>query len=403
MDLGLALAAGNAFFKEQNAQDIRDREKSRFDWERQRAEAEMSVLGDKTEADRSGYKLRSGQNAAGLELLPGDTANRLAEQELRGGELAGAKERQPEELEAKSINAGIDLGTARGRRDRQPTEEATKNVQADMGLAQAQAEQEMQPGKITQAKNANIVATELSQVDVNNLPRMVAEKVMKSELSATDGALMVAAKISDLIDAGDANSIITLLNAQKKYSTDPKVQALPDVASVSKAQDANGTEFLVLKDAKGATILSRPIDIYRQAKTALAPTDVKAVDAGDTLVTTRGGKVVSTFTAPESQKSLNSKQGPLERDVNYYVREFGLTKEQAIERINSTKGKSREDFVRDAVQKEAIGNETPEQLRAKAAKWSKFYDDVKGTAGPKSNSGAKSTIPKPQILDALGL
>jgi len=60
------LAAIQGFRDAQNDAEKRQR----FEWERQRAEAELSNLDAKARAERSGYDLSAGQNQAGLELLP---------------------------------------------------------------------------------------------------------------------------------------------------------------------------------------------------------------------------------------------------------------------------------------------------------------------------------------------
>lgn len=338
MDLGLAMAGANAFFKEQQAQDIRDREKQRYEWEKARAEAEMSTLPDKTAADRSGFQLRAGQNQQGIELLPGETANKKTEQGIKTTELTGQQNRLPQTEETKDINAG-------------------------MGLATAKAEQEMQSDVIQQKKNVQTIATAVSNLDVEELPRTLAQKRLQNEISQSDSDVMIAAKLSDLIDAGDTTSIVRLLNAQKKTITDPKIAGLPDVASVARAKDANGVEYLVLKDAKGNQITARPIEGYRAAKSSLAKIDYKTVDAGDSLVRVQGGKVTPVYTAPESEKSKATKAGPLERDVNYLSSTFGMSQEQALAHLNSAKTMSRSQFILKSVQDLiAIGKQpTPDQ------------------------------------------
>lgn len=375
MDLGLAMTAGNAFFREQNAQDIRDREKQRFDWEQKRANAEMSLLDAKTSADRSGYELRAGQNQQGVELLPGDTANKKTEQGIKTERLAG---------EAGRVSA----------------EEAKKDADAQLGLAKSASDLMMQPEKLEQERNVQKIATAISNLDVDELPRTLAQKKLANEVSASDADVLIAAKLSDLIDAGDTNNIVRLLNAQKRTLQDPKIQGLPDVASVSKAKDANGMEFLVLKDAQGNQIMARPIEAYRAAKNALSKINYEKIDAGDSLVRVQGGKVTPVFTAPESEKSRNASAGPLARDINYYMKEFGLTKEQAEQKVNSTKSMSREQFVLKAVQENTMYGKDPDPKVAE--KWGKFYDDVMGNRTT-SNSPANPKMGKPEVRSVLGL
>lgn len=57
--LGLGLVAANEFFKEGDRQQLRDRDAQRFDWERQKAQAELSTAPSLADATRTGAQLRS--------------------------------------------------------------------------------------------------------------------------------------------------------------------------------------------------------------------------------------------------------------------------------------------------------------------------------------------------------
>lgn len=381
MDLGLALTAGNAFFKEQQSQDIRDREAKRFDWERQRADAEMGLLPDRVAADRSGFQLRAGQNQQGMELLPGDTTNKRTAQDIQGRRLTG---------EAGRVDA----------------EEATKDTNAQLGLNQSANNLMMQDDKLEQERNVQRIATETSKVDVAELPRMLAQKKLSNEISAADADIMVAAKLSDLIDAGDTNSIVRLLNAQKATIADPKIAGLPDVASVAKAMDANGQEFLVLKDAQGNQIMARPIDAYRAAKNSMGKVSYEKLNEGDSLYRVQGGRSNLVATAPTSPQS--SKRTAMDRDLETLQKQYGMTKEQALGYMRQGKTPGREAFILEnyiVAQKEGRRNIT----EADFERWGNDFDRAqKKPAAPTpapagSNSGGNPTMAKPEVRSVLGL
>ena len=88
--LGLGLIAADNYFKEGDARVQRGRESQRFDWEKQRAESEMSTLPDKTEAERSGYQLRGKQNNANIGLVDAQTENAKKKLQLEGTGLDAA-------------------------------------------------------------------------------------------------------------------------------------------------------------------------------------------------------------------------------------------------------------------------------------------------------------------------
>ena len=110
--LGLGLIAADNYFKEGDARVQRGRESQRFDWEKQRAESEMSTLPDKTEADRSGYQLRGKQNNANIGLVDAQTENAKKKLELEGAVLDAAKERQP--LESATASSPSEKKAATG-------------------------------------------------------------------------------------------------------------------------------------------------------------------------------------------------------------------------------------------------------------------------------------------------
>lgn len=379
MNLGLGVIAGNSFFREQQAQEVRDREAQRFGWEKQRAEAEMGLLPDKTAADRSGYQLRGAQNQAGLETLPGQTENTLAQQRITSTELAGTAARQP-------------------------TVEATKNVQADVGLANATAEKEMQPDQLTQKKNVAKIAAATSGVDVENLPSTLKKMRVDGAISASDVDLTVGAKLYDYIQGGDQNSMIRLLNAQKRASDDPRITVMPDVAAVARAKDANGVEYIVLKDAQGNQIATKPIDQLKAAKDLMTKYDYQKLDEGDSLyrVDSRGN-VTLAATAPTT--AGGKKAGPMERDVNYLVNTFGMKDTDALAFINQGKTMSKAQFILKAKQdliaigdQNKIGPDFEKQM-------SDMYDRSIEASKPKgSNSSPAPKLPtNPNVKGLLGI
>ena len=138
MNLGLGLLAADSYFKEGDARKVRD-------YEQAKREAELSTLPERTNADRSGYRLRSGQNEANLDLLPTQTANAETRLGLETTDLSGQVERKPAEV-------------------------ATKKIQADMGLSEAQAGQLTQPLQ-QQIKTNQLTSQSLASADeVKNLP-----------------------------------------------------------------------------------------------------------------------------------------------------------------------------------------------------------------------------------------
>lgn len=119
-DLGLGLLAADAYFKADDSRVLREQQRQQFDWQKQRAESELSTLPDKTNAARTGFQLQAARNNSGIQLLPGQTANAQARQNIEGADLAGAAQRQPAEIATKGIRADMDLSNAQNDQTNQP-------------------------------------------------------------------------------------------------------------------------------------------------------------------------------------------------------------------------------------------------------------------------------------------
>ena len=70
MDLGYGLQAADAFDKSQQQAVQTDQTNQRFGWEKQKAQAGLSLLPESTEAARSGLQLQNAQNQEGIALAP---------------------------------------------------------------------------------------------------------------------------------------------------------------------------------------------------------------------------------------------------------------------------------------------------------------------------------------------
>ena len=329
--LGLGLIAADQYFKAGDARVQREREGQRFDWERQRAESELSTLPDKTEADRSGYRLRNKQNAANIGLSDAQTDNAKKKLELEGAGLDAAK-------------------------DRQPLEQAA-------------------------ALNGAEIAKTLSEFQLQDLPRVIAEKKRAGVFSEADSSVAAIGKLAELIKLGDQTQVITFMNAMNE-TRDPG-QRKPPVAIVGIEKDQKtGENVFVAKDANGGIVSQVPQSHMQAVMNSLGKVEFKTVNAGDSLVQIKGGQATPVYTAPESAKSTAAKQGPLERDVNYLVTQHGMSKDQALAHLNSAKTMTREQFVLNALKEKAASSYGYKPTQKDADDFGAVYDSVRGHAKP---------------------
>jgi hypothetical protein len=360
--LGLALIGGSAALNEYERLEDRDtarnRAKQRFDWEQQRAQSELSTLPDKTAADRSGYQLRGKQNNANIGLVDAQTENATKKLEIEGAGLDAAKARQPDEIAAQA--------------------------------------------------NKAVVAKTLSEFDVENLPRVIAEKKLQGTFSDADVYTTSISKLADLLATNDQNAVIRFMNGMNDAGVFGKQHA--PVASVTIQQDPTTKEnVFVATDASGRPVMQMGASQMKRIRDSIGKTDLKVINAGDTLVGVKGGQATPLYTAPESLKSTMARQGPLERDVNYLVTQHGMSKDQALAHLNSAKTMTREQFILKSVQDSIAMGKKP--TSEEVANFGALYDSARQApaaqlgrqpAAPASNSPAPANL-DPQIKSLLGI
>jgi hypothetical protein len=361
MNLRYGLAALDSYFKEGDARQLRERADQRFDWEKQKAQSELSLLGDKTAADRSQYQNTVGANAAAAELRPGATANAKAKQ-------------------------GLDAVTISGDVKRQPGLEEAKDNEA------------------IAAQGASKVKAALQGVQSDRIPEIVANAKMQGVIDDAASSKLISATVADLFDSGDQSGLVNLLNAQKKVSGDPKITALPDVASVAKAQDAQGNQVLVLKDASGNQIMARPMANYYAARDSLAKPEIKSVNAGDSLVRIKGGTATPLYTAP-GNSAKDSRPAEV-RLADYYVSK-GVPEDEALRRASRLKDMSPANaefqLYKDRIALSPNADEaTKQKIRQEVRK--EVEDIFKVSPTPQTNtaSGASAQA-NPKVMAAAGL
>lgn len=350
MNLGYGLAALDSYYKEGDARVQRERATQRYDAERRKTEAELSVLDDKTAADRSGYQLRSKQNTADAGLVD-------LQAEVKKGELTRQKALQPTKQQTEINNAEV--------------------------------------------------AKALSDFQVEDLPRVIAEKKRAGVFSEADASVASIAKLADLLKTGDSNQVITFMNAMN--DTKPADQRKAPVTAVAIDTDPKtGEKVFVANDASGQPVVKLSQTQMQRIRDSIGKTEYKTVNAGDSLVALKDGKATPVYTAPESDKSKAAKQGPMERDVNYLTSAHGMSKDQALAHLNSAKTMSREQFILKSVQDSiAMGNKPSE---ADVSNFGTIYDSARRSASPglsnapgaQSNTSAAPTM-DPQIRSLLGL
>jgi len=366
--LGLALIGGSAALNElerledrdtarqraqkrfewesQRAESDRQRAQKRFDWESQRAESDLSLLPYKTEADRSRYQLLGKQNNAALGLVDLQAENAKKKMQQDGISLDAAQTRMPDELAALANKAAV--------------------------------------------------AKTLSEFDVENLPRAIAEKKLQGALSDADVYTASISKLADLIATKDKNAVIRFMNGMNDAGVFGKKHA--PVSDVTIKQDPTTKEnVFVATDAAGLPVLQMSASQMMRIRDSVGKIEYKTVNAGDSLVALKGGQATTIYTAPESARSAAAKQGPLERDVNYLVTHHGMTKDQALAHLNSAKTVSRDQFIIKGLQDIIAMNRQP--TREEIAALGALYDSARQATSASQSASQNAQEPASNYLD----
>lgn len=376
-NIGLGLLAADEYFKEGDRREGRD-------YQRQLRQAELSALDDKVAATKSGYRDVIGSNDARARLRPQQTANQ----------------------EARMVIEAVDI---EGQRTRQPLEQETKALQTGLDYAQAVHNQGTLAGKQAIEQNKITVEKELSGLNVEQLPQIMAQKRREGVINDHQAGMIVLSKLSDLIKMGDPNQVVSFMNAMNEI-TPPEKRRAP-VAVVGLEQDPNtGERMFVAKDAAGN-------DVVRMSQTQMARVrattgadgkpDLMKVDAGDTVIDKRTGKPV--YTAPESAKNQQAKMGPLERDVGYLINAHGMSKDQALAHLNSAKTMSREQFILKSMQDKIAMGSTPTEKDAQdmGVLYDRARSQTSTGAQPPALSGQTNTAQpatlNPAIKSIIGI
>ncbi|CAB4122456.1 hypothetical protein UFOVP33_9 [uncultured Caudovirales phage] len=343
MGLNLGLAALDSYYKEGDARKEREYVQAKRD-------ADMATLGDVTAERRTGAQLRSKQNTANLGLV--DSQADLAKNKL-----------------------SLDQANTKAAIERQPTEQATA------------------------ANNAEVAKT-LSEFNVDDLPRVIAEKRRAGVFSEADAATTGIAKLADLIQIGDTNQVINFMNGLNAAGGNKK----PPVAAVGVTQDPKtGEQVFVAQDAQGNHVMQISQSQMKRVRDSVGKTDLKVLNAGDSLVGVKNGQASVLATAPEKASTLKQ-HTPAEVQTMEWLISKGVAKDAngAWDMVRSAREKTRNSFIMDYVGKNALPGSDTNKMSDEAGK---IYDSLKSGSGAShapSNNGSAGTV-DPRINSLIGV
>lgn len=129
MNLGAGLAAADSFFQAQEHAQDRDFTLKQRAYQSARMQAGLDTLPDQTTADKARLGLAADTSNAGRRVLPGQTANVMAQQGLAATDIAFQGTQQPK------VQA-VQAGASQFALDSQPKQQAIAGAGLDAGVAQ---------------------------------------------------------------------------------------------------------------------------------------------------------------------------------------------------------------------------------------------------------------------------
>lgn len=405
MNLGLGLIAADNYFKEGDARKERDYVQARRD-------AELSTLDDKTNADRTGYRLRNDQNNANSRLLPNQTKNAESRLRLDAVNLDAEAERQTDDNAAKGLASKGSVVNAKAA-----------NINAGIGLSNAQNDQDNLP-KSLQIKNAGLeIQSQTSAAALAELPEKLARAATQGVIDQQGQSDVVLGNLGQLISRQDKAGALNFANRIAKVGNilpNTNGKTFTDIIPVRKGENGATGDGYVFHTSDGGKVFT-PVEAISGAMSKIKSGKYKFIERGDGSIfagdegTGRGALVQDGD--PAMLRSRNAKNTPASVQEAEWVmaNKDNPTAMAAWNKVRSLRGDGRQLFIKDLMAKSIMGNETPDQLNSKADMYGKLFDEMSRGSGqkqatspapsapsPASNTPALGTL-DPQIKSLLGL
>lgn len=326
------MRAANAAFQEYDAQQVRDQRRREWDAQNKRTDSELSLLADKEAADRARYKFRTAEDSAGMATIP------FKSQYDQGYYTGQINDQKFRESQRPSIEA-YERNKREAELRRQPIELETAGINAQTGQLQA---------RVNQAD---------AQVAEENIPNRMTQGRQKQAIDDYSHHTQAVSSLAQAIASGDAASTLKLMNGLN--------EALPEAQRVKPAVrlgTIDGGRKLIALDADGNQT-GGALDV-EQMKQMANQGKVVQLKPGETIGTMGKGGFTPSYTAPDPD-GAKTRQGPLQRDVEYLKTYHGMTNEQALAHLSSAKTMTRDQFILSVLkEKAAKGFDTPTQKDA---------------------------------------
>lgn len=383
MNLGLGLMAADEYFKEGDRRQVRD-------YNQRLRDAELSMLDDKTEATRSGYRDTRETNETRARLRPGQTANQEARIGLESADIEGQRQRQPAEIQ-------------------------TKNTQANIGLANAENDQANLPMTL-QVKNDTLAGQSMAATDtLKRLPAKLAQLATQGVLDQRGQGEVVLGTMGQLIARQDKAGAIAFANEIAKVGNilpNTNGKTFTDIVPVRKGQNGAQGDGYIFVTSDGERKFT-PVEAIRGAMSNLKSGKYKFIERDDGSIfagdegTGKGSIVQPGDPALARGKRTQSTPADIQSTewLMANVPKYRGNPEAAWEAVRSSREKTRSSFIMEYVSKNAMPGSDTSKLSEDAGR---IYDTLRQNQGPvQSNTRQSGTLGSgtydPAISSLIGI
>lgn len=387
MNLALGLQAVDEYFREG------DRRKTR-EYQQALRDSELSMLPDKMESERSGYRDRTAENDARAQIRPGQVRNTVEENRQKGVGLEGAGRRQPTVEKKKDLDANYSLAESEFNAAQQPglqetaaNSNALKQRTVAFDLSQA-------PEKEKIATNKTKVEAALAEqaANPNTLAEMIDVQAGKGLIARDQATVSVLSALAQKVESGDTNGALAFANAVARRSN--LLPGTNGMNFVSMTPVANG------KDDAGNTGPGRTLQTDDGRKIFIADATLRNAYRATQgkpeydFMTTRNGtiavgdkrsgrlRILHQGKESDGTASSGAATGKLPADIQklqYMVKNgIAANEKEAWAMMQTAKQKSRGTFIQDYVLRNTGMGQDSTKLGEQAAK---IYDDLRRMEG----------------------
>lgn len=400
MNFALGLQAADEYFREGDRRKVREYQQALRD-------SELSMLPDKVESERSGYRDRTETNAARARMRPGQTDLSMAQTDLARSQTNSAIARQPDLDTAAAANAKAGASNAVFGLGQLPTTQETTANSNSLANFNSSAALDRAPTDRDAAESLSKVNAAVAGEKENQIPQMLNSMKVKGILSERDERDAVFSALARQLRSNDATGALKFANQIAQIpgimpNTNGKVfTSIEAVADGTDSTGGKGPGYVFnTQDGQQAFITSKTmVDAYQRTLGKQKFEFLHDKNTGEVIRTNElTGDAQVVREAQPGRVRGGDKMPSEERMIRFYMKEGEMNFAEASRKVSTQKEPGRLAFISKRLEMK------PNPTEADIAEASRLYDMSNRGSKPAapSNSAAPGTV-DPRFNSLLGI